>query len=261
MISVLESSFLTSASSIENTPPPRLSEIVFIGRSNVGKSTLINLLTESKALAKSSSTPGKTQLINYFETTWKRDEERISLWLVDLPGFGYAKVSKNMRKSWGDKLARFLHERRSIKLFIQLVDSRHPELEIDSEAWAMIARIMRGDQRAIRVFTKVDKLTKNDARKLEIKHKDCSLVSQNRSGIAELRERILREVLGEECAAAPKVQNQSVAMEMSLILESGYNNDVMSKESIQKPKSVKNVNCKKRAESSHKNPAEIEDKK
>lgn len=198
MIQPVNARFLLSATSILQAPAPQYSEVVFIGRSNVGKSTLINLLTQCKGLAKSSSTPGKTQLINYFETIWKRGEERIPLWFVDLPGFGYAKVSKNMRKEWGEKLMRFLQERKSIKLFIQLIDARHTDLAIDKQAWEMIQSLQRGDSRSFRVFTKMDKLNRNEQYKLKRLFGDaCFISTLTKEGVEELRERIIRDTLGE----------------------------------------------------------------
>ena len=198
MIQPLSARFLTSASVISQAPAPQYSEVVFIGRSNVGKSTLINLITQTKGLAKSSSTPGKTQLINYFEAHWRRDDVVIPLWLVDLPGFGYAKVSKNMRQEWGEKLVRFLQSRKSIKLFIQLIDARHTDLAIDKQAWEMLQSLQRGDSRMFKVFTKMDKLNKNEQHKLKHLFSDACFVSMlSKEGVDELRERIIRDILGE----------------------------------------------------------------
>lgn len=199
MTRVVDSRFLLSARSAEGAPPAQHSEVVFVGRSNVGKSTLINLIVDSKGLAKSSATPGKTQLINYFETVWKREEERFSLWLVDLPGFGYAKVSKGVRNEWEEKLMRFLQQRSSIKLFMQLIDSRHPDLSIDQEAWHLLHSIKRGDQRILRVFTKTDKLSRHALHLLKKRFPGDSLVSMTeKTGMEQLRERMLVEVLGGE---------------------------------------------------------------
>ena len=92
-IQVVESHFLISASNANNAPAPKDSEIVCLGRSNVGKSTFINTIL-NKPLAKSSATPGKTQLINFFTSLWIYENERIPLTFIDLPGFGYAKVRK-----------------------------------------------------------------------------------------------------------------------------------------------------------------------
>ena len=105
MVQVLESRFLSSASSIDNAPSPSTTEIVCLGRSNVGKSTFINALL-NKPLAKSSATPGKTQLINFFYSLWAMRNEHIPLTLIDLPGFGYAKVSKSLKNEWQKHLLR-----------------------------------------------------------------------------------------------------------------------------------------------------------
>ena len=112
-----KASFFVSAQNLSQCPPPLLSEIAFLGRSNVGKSTFINLLCNQKNLAKSSQTPGKTQLINFFITHWKQKstQETSQIYLVDLPGFGYAKVSKTQKKLWDKNLVEFLQKRDNIR--------------------------------------------------------------------------------------------------------------------------------------------------
>lgn len=165
-------SFLTSAQNLSQCPPPMLSEVAFLGRSNVGKSTLINLLCNQKNLAKSSSTPGKTQLINFFATQWKANsqdstQEVLKLMFVDLPGFGYAKVAKSQKELWNRNLVEFLRKRDCIRLFVHLVDSRHPSLEIDANLVAFVEQFLRGDQRFVQVFTKFDKLNVNEQNKLK----------------------------------------------------------------------------------------------
>ncbi|RAX58875.1 YihA family ribosome biogenesis GTP-binding protein [Helicobacter monodelphidis] len=168
-ISILQTHFITSTPTIHKAPPNSISEIVFLGRSNVGKSTLINLLLGQKGLAKSSSTPGKTQLINYFKTKWNVNNEIVEFYFVDLPGFGYAKVSKAIKEQWIKNLKEFLQKRDSIKLFLQLIDSRHPALDIDKQASTFLQKLLRNDQKVIQIFTKCDKLNKNDFRQLQCK--------------------------------------------------------------------------------------------
>lgn len=204
MISVQESKFLSSASGLKNAPAPVASEVVFLGRSNVGKSTLINALL-NKNLAKSSSTPGKTQLINFFYSLWMHDSKNIPFVFVDLPGFGYAKVSKSIKKEWEKTLFEFLLSRRSIKLFLQLVDSRHSGLEIDSEVWQLLLAIAQGDQRILRIYTKADKLRQSELNFLmQNLKKNEYIVSTTLTNhrkltpISVLREEICRQALGEE---------------------------------------------------------------
>ena len=129
---IVESSFLTSSVGIKDAPSQDYAEVVFMGRSNVGKSSLLNSLCKRKNLAKSSSTPGKTKLLNFFDIRFK-DEKNDDFFarFVDLPGFGYAKVSKDMKQDWSTNLTNFLEQRLSIRIFVHLVDSRHPSLEID----------------------------------------------------------------------------------------------------------------------------------
>ncbi|RDU60321.1 ribosome biogenesis GTP-binding protein YihA/YsxC [Helicobacter marmotae] len=160
MIQVLESAFVKSASHIGNAPAPSASEIVCLGRSNVGKSTFINAIL-NKNLAKSSATPGKTRLMNFFYSLWAMDKERIPLMFIDLPGFGYAKVSKATKEEWGKVLLDFLHKRQSIKVFLHLIDSRHPDMEIDKTMNAMLKDICANDQAILNLYTKADKLTQS----------------------------------------------------------------------------------------------------
>ena len=102
-MNLIDAKFLQSAQSLNDSPPPSMAEVAFLGRSNVGKSSILNSLTKQKGLAKSSSTPGKTQLINYFEIKFKTDNVEnpyVYARFVDLPGFGYAKVAKSLKASW-----------------------------------------------------------------------------------------------------------------------------------------------------------------
>jgi len=123
--------FIVSSNDYKKCPPGNKPEYAFIGRSNVGKSSLINMLTNHKNLAKTSSTPGKTQLINHFliDNKW---------YLVDLPGYGYAKVSHQQKKKWQSMIVDYLLNRDNLFLLFILLDSRHPPQPIDMEfiQWA-----------------------------------------------------------------------------------------------------------------------------
>ena len=142
-------SFVVSNTDHKKCPEDGLPEFAFIGRSNVGKSSLINLLTGNKKLAKTSSTPGKTQLINHFviNDQW---------YLVDLPGYGYAKVSKSARSNWEKFIADYLTNRKSLMNIFILLDSRLDPQKIDLEFinWC-------GEKQLpfVLVFTKIDKLS------------------------------------------------------------------------------------------------------
>lgn len=164
MILASEAKFLSSAEHFKQAMPSDISEVAFIGRSNVGKSSLLNLLL-GKNLAKSSSTPGKTRLINFFSLTFKeQDNPNLSLTLrfVDLPGFGYAKVSKEVKKQWESNIVEFLRARSSIKLFIFLRDSRHPHLAQDDEVLEFLHTLKRDDQEILTIYTKADKLNQKE---------------------------------------------------------------------------------------------------
>lgn len=183
--------FLTSAPSIKQTPDPTVTEVVFVGRSNVGKSSLLNALTNRKSLAKSSSTPGKTRLINFFDLKVDMDGNDYTMRFVDLPGFGYAKVSKTMKEEWESNLTEFLLKRDTIRLFIRLIDARHEDLPNDQDVAEFLDSIKRPDQQILDVYTKIDKLKQNDLAKLRNRHPGAILVSNlKKRGIDQLRDAI-----------------------------------------------------------------------
>ncbi len=133
----------------------RYPQIAFAGRSNVGKSSLLNRLVGMKGIAKVSQTPGKTRAVNFFMTD-------VNLMLVDLPGFGYAKVSKSMREQWGKLIETYLTDNDMLKGLVHLVDSRHPPTPLDQELneWLNESGI-----EYLVVLTKADKLSRNDIAK------------------------------------------------------------------------------------------------
>ena len=140
--------FIVSNQSIEKCPKLNIPEYAFIGRSNVGKSSLINMLTNNKKLAKTSSTPGKTRLINHFliDDTWH---------LVDLPGYGYAKASKSEKKEFQKLISDYFKIRKQLILAIVLIDSRHEAQKIDIE---FMKWLTTNDIAFAIIFTKIDKL-------------------------------------------------------------------------------------------------------
>lgn len=298
MIYPSSAQFITSAANIAGAPEFAMSEVAFLGRSNVGKSSLINALTGRKNLAKSSSTPGKTQLINFFEVKFKQKlaasadglqnetsldlaskealssaancaqdhadaaasernlkqdfvlnlksasadfrsdretdlaagfapnsaqsselnftgrsalslagnpafsdlaslGENISLIFVDLPGFGYAKVSKKLHYIWQKNLDEFIKERLNIKLFVHLIDARQFDLTIDKNLQNYLASFLRGDQKVVRLYTKADKLNQSERAKLLRHDPQAVLVSTLKgSGLAKAREIIVCRAFG-----------------------------------------------------------------
>lgn len=298
MIYPSNAQFITSAANIGGAPEFAMSEVAFLGRSNVGKSSLINALTGRKNLAKSSSTPGKTQLINFFEVKFKQKlaasadgsqnetspdlaskealssaancaqeradaaasernlkqdfvlnlkstsadfrsdretdlaagfapnsaqspelnftgrsalnlaanpafsdlaslGENISLIFVDLPGFGYAKVSKKLHYIWQKNLDEFIKERLNIKLFVHLIDARQFDLTIDKNLQNYLASFLRGDQKVVRLYTKADKLNQSERAKLLRHDPQAVLVSTLKgSGLQKAREIIVRGAFG-----------------------------------------------------------------
>lgn len=147
--------FVISNTDFKKCPPATIPEYAFIGRSNVGKSSLINMLTNHKKLAKISSTPGKTQLINHFmiNDNW---------YLVDLPGYGYAKVAKTKRAKWEQFLQDYILKRKNLVCTFVLVDGRHAPMKIDLEFMEWMGN---NGVPFIMVFTKADKLSSSQLSK------------------------------------------------------------------------------------------------
>ncbi|MBP1966079.1 ribosome biogenesis GTP-binding protein YihA/YsxC [Paenibacillus aceris] len=148
---VNQAEFVISAVGPSQYPEDALPEIALAGRSNVGKSSLINCLISRKNLARTSSQPGKTQTLNYYKVNQ-------DLYFVDLPGYGYAKVSKTKREQWGKFIESYLMHRETLRLVMQLVDLRHPPSKDDQ---AMYEWLRHHDVPVLVVATKADKIPKS----------------------------------------------------------------------------------------------------
>lgn len=157
MIQIKSSDFITSAVKPSQYPEMQLPEVAFVGRSNVGKSTIINSLTNRKKLAKVSNTPGRTRLVNFFLINGQ-------CLLVDLPGYGYAKISKTEKAAWGKIIEDYLVSRNDLRKVVLLVDARHKPTEDDR---LMLDYLRYYQKEVVVVATKLDKLKRNDIRKNE----------------------------------------------------------------------------------------------
>ncbi len=197
MINIVEANFITSSSTKDNLLEEGISEVAFLGRSNVGKSSFINALTNKKNLAKKSSTPGKTRLINFFEVIYKNDEEKYMARFVDLPGFGYAKVSKSLQEEWSKNLTDFIKNRVSIRTFVHLLDARHPTQKVDKDVRDYLRFIKREDQNIIEIFTKIDKLNQKELSKLKREFPGAVMVSNlKKRGIQKANDVIFHSLFG-----------------------------------------------------------------
>jgi GTP-binding protein len=173
-LEVFQTQFIGSFPDLATCPEASDWEVAFVGRSNVGKSSLINMLTGRKDLAKTSQNPGKTRGINLFAISTKKDKKSLNWTLVDLPGFGYAKFSRTERKKWVGRIRTYLEGREKLLCTFFLIDSRHDLQAIDQEWLEWF-----GEQGIpfILVFTKADKLSKN-ALKAQLSNLNSKLSEQ-----------------------------------------------------------------------------------
>ena len=194
-ISFRQAKFLTSAFELSQLVPDEGAEVAFAGRSNAGKSSAINCLTQQKGLCKTSKTPGRTRLINFFEL----DQHRR---LVDLPGYGFAKVSKQLRNHWDKVLSTFLLERRALRGLVIVVDIRRGISDLDQA----LIDMMNGSLPLHILLTKSDKLSRSAIKRavaqtqiqLTAPGQSVSTLSTlNRQGLESL-ERVCRDWLNED---------------------------------------------------------------
>ncbi|HEU4575996.1 MAG TPA: ribosome biogenesis GTP-binding protein YihA/YsxC [Chitinophagaceae bacterium] len=148
---IISASYLISSAAVGGCPKANKPEYAFIGRSNVGKSSLINMLCNRSKLAKISATPGKTRLINHFEIV---SDDKRAWYLVDLPGYGYAKVAQKQRKGWSKMIEDYIRKRENLVTLFVLIDSRHAPQDIDL---SFVNQLGEWQIPFVLVFTKSDK--------------------------------------------------------------------------------------------------------
>ncbi len=190
-----QAKFILSAPKLEFCPPPEYPEVCFAGRSNVGKSSLINALTNHKKLAKTSNVPGKTQEMNYYliHDKW---------YLVDLPGYGFAKVSKKERNRWGKEIQRYLTSRSNLCLVALIIDLRHPPGNLDQEfmLWLAQNRIpfcvlaSKEDKLSSNQRAKAVKTLKNVIKRLNMEVPILPYSAEKKEGLDSIKE-LLEEFL------------------------------------------------------------------
>lgn len=200
--------FTTSADRLAGCPGDSLAEIAFAGRSNAGKSSAINAITGQKALARISKTPGRTQLINFFEVKSGR-------YLVDLPGYGFAKVPLAVKEKWQRELEKYLRERETLAGLVVLSDIRHPMKEFDQQ---MVSWSVQSGLPVLLLLTKADKLKRGAAQNTLLKVKkelqDKTLVrvelfsAHKGTGIDRARDQLSQWFTVEAASDRPESGNQ-----------------------------------------------------
>jgi GTP-binding protein len=222
---IQSASYIISSPDYTKCPKPDRPEYAFIGRSNVGKSSVINMLCDNHKLAKTSGSPGKTQLINHFDikslpetraaaNQQKKDNQSDAWYLVDLPGYGFAKVSQSQRRNWEQMIENYLRKRETLVNVFALIDSRHSPQKIDLE---FLTQLGKWEVPFSLVFTKADKETQKEVSKnvkdfLDAMRKTWQFLPRHfvTSAIKKMgRDKILQfiEDCNAECKEAGKEEN------------------------------------------------------
>ena len=170
MIKVVSSDFFTTSSERDNWPPPIRPEVAFVGRSNVGKSSMINCLCNRRKLVRVSNTPGRTRTLNFFDVLLEKGPRTREMRLVDLPGYGYAKASKTDRNQWQQMADAYLQQRPVLKVVVSIIDAEIGPTEDDEQ---MLQVLMAAPPKILVAATKIDRLarTKQKNRVVSIAHK------------------------------------------------------------------------------------------
>lgn len=183
--------FITSATKIEECPPDEFPEVCFAGRSNVGKSSLINAIVNRKNIARTSNVPGKTQQMNYYQIG---DD----CFFVDLPGYGFAKVPKKERERWGRNIRQYLSERKSLRLILSVIDARHEPSALDQDFFYWLASnempfcvlMSKADKLSNNKLAQSKKAVKNILAEMNIEVPILGYSASSRKGIPEIQELI-----------------------------------------------------------------------
>ena len=183
--------FITSATKIEECPPDEFPEVCFAGRSNVGKSSLINAIVNRKNIARTSNVPGKTQQMNYYQIG---DD----CFFVDLPGYGFAKVPKKERERWGRSIRKYLSERESLRLILSVIDARHEPSALDQDFFYWLASnempfcvlMSKADKLSNNKFAQSKKAVKNILAEMNIEVPILGYSASSLKGIPEMQELI-----------------------------------------------------------------------
>jgi GTP-binding protein len=186
-----KASFITSATKIEECPPDKFPEVCFAGRSNVGKSSLINAIVNRKNIARTSNVPGKTQQMNYYQI----GED---CYFVDLPGYGFAKVPKKERERWGRSIRTYLSERESLRLILSVIDARHDPSALDQDFFYWLASnempfcvlLSKADKLSNNKLAQSKKAVKNILAEMNIEVPILGYSASSRKGIPEIQQLI-----------------------------------------------------------------------